>query len=317
MNSIPLIFNQHRIDMTVFGGREFTPDVKMDVSVIILNKSWSNYRVKMIENLMRCGFSQIVSIENDPENYNIDDFSHRFPFVKFIFPLEKTTDGELINIGMAEVTSEYVLVLRDSLDFSSDIISSSLASHLTESDFYCITPRLVSGGGISFPVMFSPSVHKGKLEIESSSIVSDGVHNLLPFDYIGLYNRKKFIDLGGFDYTLRESYWQNLDLAFRSWLWGEKTVFSTSFSMSYTEKCPQIDSTPSQYSNRFYLKNLVPRYNIDHGMIPPSSFFVFFRHSSCGLFEALSQFREAKNWVNENKYRYKRDVVDLVENWGK
>ncbi len=303
--------------MAIFGGKEFMPDVKMGISVIILNKSWSNYRVKMIENLMRCGFSEIVSIENDPDNYNIEDFSHRFPFVKFIFPLEKSSDGELINIGMGEVSSDYVLVLRDSIDFSADIISPTLAARLTESDLYCISPRLVSGDGSSFPVIFSPSVHKGRLEIESSSIMSDGVHNLFPLDYIALYNRKKFIELGGFDYTLKEPYWQNLDMAFRSWLWGEKTVFSTSFSLSYTDSCPSIDSTPSQYSNRFYLKNLVPRYNVDHGAISPASFFVFFRHSSCGLFEAFYQFKEAGNWVSENKYRYKRDVVDLVENWGK
>lgn len=302
--------------MTIFGGKESTPDVKMGISVILLNKSWSNYRVKMIENLMRCGFSQIVSIETDPENYNIEDFSHRFPFVKFIFPLEKTTDGELINIGMSEVNTDYVLVLRDSLDFSTEIISPTLASRLTENGDYCISPRLVSKNDVAFPVLFSPVVHKGKLEIESTSVVNDGLHNLFPLDYIGLYNRKKFIELGGFDYTLRESYWQNLDMAFRAWLWGEKTVFSTAFSLSYSDEVPLLDSTPSQYSNRFYLKNLVPRYDADHGIISRASFFVFFRHSSCGLFEALAQFKEARCWVSENKYRYKRDVVDLVENWG-
>ena len=153
----------------------------------------------------------------------------------------------------------------------------------------------------------------------STSVVSDGLPNLFPFDSIALYHRRKFIDLGGFDYTILSDYWQNLDFAFRSWLWGEKITFSTAFSLSYSTEVPILDNSASQFSNRFYLKNLVPRIDkkhADHGLIPSSSFFAFWGSSSCGFFEARARFKEAKEWVEQNKYRFKRDALDLVENWG-
>ena len=304
--------------MTILGGTETVPNIKMNVGVVLINKSWSSYRSKMIENLMRCGFSEIISIESDSENYSIDDFSRKFPFVKIIVPLENTTEGELVNIGISECKSDYVLVLRDSIDFSKDILSQTLASKLTENDIFCITPRILGKENLAFPVLFSPSIKNASLNLLSTSVVSDGVPNLFVFDNIALFNRKKFIDLGGFDYTILSSYWQNLDFCFRAWLWGERIVFSTALSLSYAAEIPVIDNSASQFSNRFYLKNLVPRIDkkhADHGMIPTSSFFAFWGSSSCGFFEALRQFKEAKEWVEQNKYRFKRDALDLVENW--
>ena len=168
----------------------------------------------------------------------------------------------------------------------------------------------------SFPVLFSPSIKHAALEVLATSVVSDGLPNLFPFDHIGLYNRQKFINLGGFDYTIENSYWQNLDFAFRAWLWGEEIVFSTAFSISYSAEIPVMDNSASCFSNRFYLKNLVPRFYEDHGAIPSMSFFAFWGSSSCGFFEARARFNEAREWVSQNKYRFKRDALDLVENWG-
>lgn len=316
MNPIPLIFNQRQLAMTVIGGREMLPDIRMDVAVILLNRCWSSLRVQMIECLMRCGFCQIVSVELSAENYNIENFSRRFPFVKIIIPLEGASDGDLINTAMNEVSAEYVLVLRDTLDFSKEILSSTLASKLAMNKTYCIAPRLLARGSRAFPMLFSPSIDNAVLDVRSTSIVSDGAADLFPFDYIGLYNRSVFIQLGGFDYTIANPYWQNLDLSFRAWLWGERIQLSTAFCMEYLCDVPVSDSSASQFSNRFYLKNLVPRVSDGHGFIPRSSFFVFLNRSSCGFFEALRQFRDARDWVSRNEDRFKYDVLYLLENWG-
>ena len=319
MNPIPSIFNEHQINMAILGGKEQMPGMHMDVTAVIINSSWSTYRAKMIENLLRCGFAEIISIESDSENYTIGDFSKKFPFAKIIIPQGNMTTGDMINIGIGEARTEYVLVLRDSIDFSKEILTPTLAAKLMEHNLFALTPRLTGRENLAFPVLFSPSIKKAALDVLSTSVVSDLSPNLFPFDNIALYNRKKFIDLGGFDYTIRSDYWQNLDLAFRAWLWGEEIKFSTAFSLSYCTEVPVIDNSPSQFSNRFYLKNLVPRIDkkhADHAFIPAASFFAFWGSSSCGFFEAYARFKEARAWVEQNKYRFKRDVLDLVENWG-
>ncbi|MBQ6781294.1 MAG: hypothetical protein IJP62_08685 [Treponema sp.] len=316
MNSIPSIFNQREINRTVLGGKDKMPSVSLNVAVMLLNGGGSHYRIQMLENLSKCGFKSIISFEKTSENYNLENFSHKFPFVKFIVPLEDVTDGDLINIGMSEVDADYVLVLRDTVSFAPDALTARLAEKLLAQKSYCVVPRLICPYSPSFPIVFSPSVRDSMLTVETNATVSDGIPTLYPFDYIGLYNRDTFIHLGGYDYTITSPYWQNLDLSFRAWLWGEKISISTAFNLSYLEEPPSEDTTANLGSSRFYLKNLVPVFVDDHGMIPRSEFWVYLRRSSCGFFETLHQFADAREWVDKNKFRFRRDAAYLVEQWG-
>ena len=317
MNTIPLIFNQREINRTVLGGKENPPFVALNVAVILLNRRGSQLRVPMIDSLAKCGFSSIVSIENNPDSYNIEDLSHKFPFVKFIIPLEKVTDGELINIGISEVKAPYALVLRDNISFSSQILTPQLSENLIKDETFCVVPRLISESNPSFPVIFSPTVVNSVFKTESSAIVKDGEPTLYPFDYIGLYNRQKFVLSGGYDYTITSSHWQNLDLSFRAWLWGEKFLLSTAFSLIYEGEPPVSDISADQSYTRFYLKNLLPRFYDDHAAIPRSSLFVYLSRSGAGFIESLNQFADARYWVDKNKYRFRFDAKYLTENWGK
>ena len=66
---------------------------------------------------------------------------------------------------------------------------------------------------------------------------------------------------------------------------------------------------------RFYLKNVLPRVKNGCAFISNFSFFTFFRHSSCGFFESLKQFKNAKKWVNSNQYRFSFDLQGFLESW--
>ena len=316
MNTIPLIFNQRQINRALLGGNEKMPNVQLNIAVLLLNSEGNQYRIQTLESLSKCGFKSIVSFEKNLENYSLDDLSHRFPYVKFIVPLEPVTDGDLVNIGMSEVDADYVLVIRDSLSISHNTLTVRLAERLLAENPYCVVPRLMYPYAPSFPIVFTPSVQNSMLEVESNVTVTDGMPTLYPFDFIGLYNRRTFIQLGGFDYTITSGYWQNLDLSFRAWLWGERITVSTVFNLMYQEEPPSVDTTANLGSSRFYLKNLVPEFVDDHGMIPLSSFWVFLRRSSCGFFETVRQFSDARYWTDKNKYRFRMDATYLVEHWG-
>ena len=98
------------------------------------------------------------------------------------------------------------------------------------------------------------------------------------------------MQLGGFDYTIASAHWQTLDFFMRGWLWGEKTVISTLYSFSYESDFPVEDLTVDLSYSRFFLKNLLPRFDEDHGVIPKSSLFVYLLRSGCGLIESCRQF---------------------------
>ena len=114
MNIIPSTFDEHQINRTVIGGRIENKNASLNISVILLNNSGGHLKDALFENLMECNFRSIVSVELDSNNFSVEDLAKKYPSVKFIVPLEKTTDGEMINLAMAEVEADYVLVLRNS-----------------------------------------------------------------------------------------------------------------------------------------------------------------------------------------------------------
>jgi hypothetical protein len=282
----------------------------------LLNNNGSHFKDALFENLLECNFRSIVSVELGANNFSIEDLAKKFPSVKFIVPLEKTTDGEMINLAMAEVESDYVLVLRNTLNITPGFIHENLAERLLKDDVFCIVPRLTDSNKNSIMVQFSPSVSKNHFVVEESFVVNDGMKTLFPTDNVALYNRKKFIQLGGFDYGIKSNYWQNLDLGLRSWLWGEETKLTTLLQFSYIEE-PIFDKTINLDYLRFFLKNGIHKIKNDEPYISNFAFPKFFLNSSCGYLEAKRQFKATKNWVKQNKYKIKMDLESLIVNWKK
>lgn len=317
MKAIPTTFDEHQITRTVVGGQVNTSEDALNISIVLLNSSGSHFKFHLFENLIQCNFQSIVSIEHDPNNTTIDDMSKKFPMVKFIVPLEAASDGELINIAMSEVKSDYVLVIRDSLHIPSGIILQHMSEKLTKDGIYCVVPRLFDANKNGLSCTYNPGVERTHFIVESSIAMQDGMKTLYPFNYIGLYNRSKFIQLGGFDWTIKSPYWQNLDLALRSWLWGEETRLTSLLQFSYTQEPPVEDRTVNLDYLRYYLKNELPKLKMEQAYIKKSSFLVFMFRSSCGFLEARRQFKAASEWVKKNKFRFKMNLQTFVENWSK
>lgn len=317
MSPIPSTFNDHEITRTVIGGQVNKIENPLNISVILLNNSGSHFKVHLFENLLECNFESIISIEHDPNNTTIDEMSKKFPSVKFIVPLEQCSDGELINVAMSELKSDYVLVIRDTLHIPSGIILQHMSEKLIKNGIYCVVPRLFDNNRNGLSCTFEPGVSRSHFVVESSTAMADGMKTLYPFDYIALYNREKFIQLGGFDWTIKSSYWQNLDLALRSWLWGEETRLTSLLQFSYNTEPPVEDRTVNLDYLRYYLKNELPKIKMEQGYIKKSTFLIFMFRSSCGFLEARRQFKAARDWVSKNKYKFKMDLQAFVENWSK
>ena len=66
---------------------------------------------------------------------------------------------------------------------------------------------------------------------------------------------------------------------------------------------------------RFYLKNIAPVFSTDHAYIPISRVFSYIQKSSLDIFSAIDDFKDARKWVEKNKYRFKMDIPYLVNNW--
>ncbi len=218
---------------------------------------------------------------------------------------------------MEDVNSDFVLVLRDSLSIPNGFILPNLAERLTQTDCLCLVPRYFDVNKASVPTHFIPFVEKTHFKVEQNNLVGDGLKTLYPYDFMGFYNRKKFIELGGFDYTIKTPYWQLLDFALRSWLWGEKIQLSTLFQFNYAYECPLEDHTINLDYLKYHLKNEAPKIKMGAGIIKKTAFWGFYNHSACGILEAKRMFDAARLWVKQNRYRFKMDLQTFIDEWNK
>lgn len=315
MNTIPSTFNEKIINSTVICDTEFSENARFPLSVLLLCRSAISYKEQILQTLVNFGFESIVTIQTSKSNFIVDNFAKKFPQVKFIIPQEKCNIGEMINIGMSEVKSDYLLVLWDDIVFKSTCISDLLMNRIISLNTLCVAPVISNSFSQTLPVQFIPSINKGQFSITPSQVLYDNTSTMYPFDFVGIYNREKFIQMGGYDYTLETPYWQNLDFSARSLLWGEKIVVSPAFRLSYAENEPITDTTVDSSYFQFYLKNIAPVYKTDYGYIPINLFFQYKRNSAYTWNKAYSLFKIARKWVSQNKFRFKFDIHQLIEQW--
>ncbi|MBQ6565481.1 MAG: hypothetical protein IJL80_00360 [Treponema sp.] len=303
--------------MTILGGMEEPSRILMDVSCIVIKRTVNQYRSQVLRNLLACGFKKIVSVEILNPAFNTETLSLDFPEVKFVRAHGKMSDGDLVNLGMGEIDTPYALVLHDDLCVQDFRFTRSLAQKLSDFGIFCVAARLLNNERQGIPVRFTPNVRNSVFDVESSLSVVDKSMTLYPFDLAGFYNVGTFKSLGGFDHTIESPYWQEIDLFFRAWLWGEKILLSSAFTMSFFDEIPASDRTADISYLKFFLKNLLPDFRRDHGELSLSSFPSFKSRSRCGMSEALGLFNAARDWVRLNRFRFKTDAVSLLEAWGK
>ena len=66
----------------------------------------------------------------------------------------------------------------------------------------------------NLPVQMVPALKGSSFQVEPMPCFRDSLPTVYPFDFTGIYNRDKFIRMGGFDHAIANPYWQNLDFGF-------------------------------------------------------------------------------------------------------
>jgi hypothetical protein len=324
MNTIPLTFNSTVSSYTAVGGSERAASTGL--SAVLLNRGGRYPRRTLFQELEKTGFDYIVSIE-DAERYDVEELSARFPFVRFILLKEPLTPGEQINLAVSELSGPLFFVLWNDLRILHSGGASRMADRLycSVEDIrsgnpgpnkrLCTTPVIQNSQFETLPTLIAPALYRGTLKPVFFATQREGTPTLFPFDGVGIYDRDRFIKLGGFDLTLKSPHWQLMDFGFRAHLWGEEIRSTQHVRLSYNGEIPLSDSTAGESYRRFYLKNLAPVFHGDRAEIPFRRFFPYFFRSGKDPFLAWEDFAEGRSWVRTNRYRFQKDARTLVELW--
>ncbi|MDR2536989.1 MAG: hypothetical protein LBC46_01665 [Treponema sp.] len=327
MSTISTIFNNTMPSYTAVGGIE--RGASSGLSAVILNRGGRYPRRTLFQELEKVGFDYIISMEGPQERYDVEELSGRFPQVRFILLKESVSLGEQINLAASELSSSLFFVLWNDLRILHSGGASRMAERLQlgQEELYknvgqksayrrlCTIPLIQNSHFENLPTISAPALFKGTVKTLMFAPEREGQSSLYPFDGVGIYDRLRFIDIGGFDTSLSSTHWQLMDFGFRAYLWGEQISATQLIRLSYDGEPPPEDNTTDESYRRFYLKNLAPIFQGDHASLPLRCFFPYSWRVDGDLFTVWAEFLKARHWIKDYQYRFRSDARAITELW--
>jgi hypothetical protein len=284
------------------------------LSAVLLNRGGRYPRRTLFQKLETAGFDYILSLEGPQERYDLEDLSGRFPFVRFILLKETISAGEAVNLAAAELSSPLFFVLWNDHRLFDGLGAARIAELFTGKRL-CTAPVVQNSRFETLPTLTSPVFYRGSIKTIPEIPDRENQVTLFPYDWLGVYDRERFIRLGGFDRAIPHPHWQLMDFGFRSCLWGEEIRSTQVIRLIHDGPPPPVEG-PSEDSYRlFYLKNLAPVFRLDHAHIPLRRFPGHLARTGWDLLTAGVEFFRERRWVQENRSRFRRDAREVTDLW--
>jgi hypothetical protein len=303
------------VPYTVVGGARWDRIRKypFDLTILVLSRGDRLFRAELLRELDSRDSGEVVWVEGPVHSPDVEALSREFPRVRFLRVNGPCTDGERIDIGIAEARSPLVFCTWS--DARPSRFPRDLPAHVEKLAAVCVLPVIHGPQREPIPTWQSPGGRQRRLAPRFRPPREDGEKCLFPFDYCGVYSRERFSQVGGFDPSISNHYWQKLDFGLRCWLWGERIVGSTRLSVVYTATPPADDTTPDESYKAFYLKNLAVRIRNQVGILPWLRLPEYMLRSDKGPLYAVKEFTAARAWVRIHRFRFRREPRELLERW--
>ena len=310
----------------------------------MLNRGGHYARGSCFRELENNGFDYVLSMESG-ERFDIEELKNAFPFARFVLFKDTPNMGQQINIAAAEADTPLFFVLwndfhpilslnaeriADRLLIKQDAAAKSLYVRL------CTTPTIQNSRFETLPTAYAPVVNGKKFETLPFAPLKEASPTLYPFDAAGVYDRERFIKLGGFDSQLNSRYWQLLDFGLRAWLWGEEIRCAQHIRFSLDSGPQAENSTADESYLRFFLKNLAPVIQVPQAKchakdagntenrrgaagahLPLRCFVPYLLNAGYGPVRSARNFSEIRKWTAANSRRFVNDIDGITAFWNR
>lgn len=283
------------------------------VGVLLLNRTSRVNREAYLEQIDKMGVREIVLVESMQNSFTVEELSKTYPFIRFLLLHKDKNPGSMINIGLNEMTSDFIFVFWSDMD--PPYINSRLLQDWAEYEALVQVPLMRNDSGETIPSVTHPYMVRRNLRTRSEVPRKDGSKTLFPSDYTGIYRRDDVLKIGGFDTELQSPYWQKMDFGLRAFLWGFQIRVRTNFRISYRSEITPEDQTANQDYPRFFLKNLAVRSTTKGSRIPRHQLFSLAFGSAIGITGAWRLLKKISVWVKRNDDRFVYDATGLIRDW--
>ena len=174
--------------------------------------------------------NEIIVVENASEDGSVEWLRERFPQVRVLALDENLGFGGGSNAGFEAAENDIVVLLNNDMRVEPDFLAPLLEGFADEKVF-----------AVSAQIFFSDpekrreetGLTRGRWSgrgFELGHVIDDRVDRLFPTFYAGggssAYDRRKFLELGGFDALLHPFYVEDADISYMAWKRGWKVLYA-------------------------------------------------------------------------------------------
>ncbi len=167
--------------------------------------------------------------------------------------------GERINAVSAECASSYFMIVRtDAITILDMLNLESIAQRFKRDDTLTVQTPLIFNKHREFVPTVKEPVYEDKIiDCRASMPQGEDERNICPFLGLGIYNRKNFQRLRGYDTEIKSAYWQTLEFGIRAHLYGYKILSVIDIAMMFPLRGSLMeDSTECKGIERLYTRAL-------------------------------------------------------------
>ncbi|MBN1696030.1 MAG: hypothetical protein JW881_00830 [Spirochaetales bacterium] len=317
MSTIPITSEYNSIQYTIVGDSAYDPGSGESprLTILLLNRGGKFHREDLIAGLRSVPFTEVLFFEGPELTYDIEPLSKKYPEVRFLLLREKISAGEKINLGISESRSNLVYVLWSNMAINRASLSDECIKRMNEKSVLCSVPILKNVKHEIIPSIQVPGISKKDIKVVPWVPSTKKIRSIFPFDFCGIYDKKKFKAIGGYDSRIESPYWQKMDFGFRAFLWGETIRLNPDLTLSYTHDISADDTTPKNGYTLFYLKNIFITCKKGSGVLPVRKLLSYILHSDTGPFDSFREFQTIRRWVKKNRERFRLDAFTLLKTW--
>ena len=217
------------------------------ISVVIPNYNGKDLLLKNLPGVIKhCVGCEIILVDDASTDNSVNFIRKKFKKVKLVKIVKNVGFAKAVNIGVAKANGELVLLLNSDVSPRKNFLRVA-ANHFKDKNIFAvglcdlshegskIIPR--GRGGARFRKGFI-NHFPAFIERDRTFWVSGGS---------GLFDRKKFLNLGGFDSIFAPFYWEDIDLSFKAWRSGFTCVFEPLSKVDHFHESGAIRKSRSHF----------------------------------------------------------------------
>lgn len=201
----------------------------MNVTIVIPNWNGKHFLEKCMPSVLKAvevygEDCEIIVVDNHSTDSSIDFLRRVYPLIRIIALRENLGFAKGMNIGIRNAKQDIIIGLNNDIIAHEGFIMPLIRHFLTEKRLFAVGSKMLLWDERT--LNFGRAVGSFRLGIFQRKFQEPQITKPALYACGGAFavDKKKFLQLGGFDEDMI-AYWEDLDLCYRAWKQGYKTLY--------------------------------------------------------------------------------------------